>query len=289
MYEIVIKPKQKWQLVDLAELWRYRELFYIFTWRDIKVRYKQTLLGVLWVIFQPLVSTGIFTIFFGRLAKIPSDNLPYELFVLIGLVFWMFFSNSVTHASGSMIENLNIIKKVYFPKEILPVSASLTSLVDFLINFIVVLVATFLFGFVPSLTTLIIIPIAVIITIFTASGLGMFLASLNVKYRDVRYILPFFIQTMLFVTPVIYPTATLRDSFRPFLALNPMTGVIESTRSVISGSSTLDLKMLIISVVSSIIIFLCGLIYFRQTERFFADIACISQLLRSEIYQNNIS
>lgn len=272
-YEIVIKPKQRWQLLDLTELWRYRELFYIFTWRDIKVRYKQTFLGIAWVVFQPLVTTGIFTIFFGRLAKIPSGNLPYELFVLTGLVFWTFFSQSLSHASSSLIENINIIKKVYFPKEILPISASITGLVDLSINFVVLTVAVFLFGFSPSLGIFIILPIVILITIFTVSGLGMFLASVNIKYRDVRYILPFFIQTMLFVTPVIYPTATVRDSLRPFFALNPMTAVVESMRLVVAGSTNLDWRLILVSSVSSLLIFLLGLWYFRQTERFFADIA----------------
>lgn len=271
--QVVIKPKQKWQLVDFGELWKYRELFYIFTWRDIKVRYKQTFLGILWVIFQPLVTTGIFTVFFGRLAKIPSDNLPYELFALIGLVFWTFFSQSLSHASNSLIENINIIKKVYFPKEILPISASITGLVDFSINFVVLMVAAFLFGFEPSLGIFIVLPIAIMITIFTVSGLGMFLASVNIKYRDVRYILPFFIQTMLFVTPIIYPAATVRDTLRPFLALNPMTAVVESMRAVIRGSATFDYEMLLISAISSLFIFVAGIYYFRLTERFFADIA----------------
>lgn len=271
--QIIIKPREKWRILNIAEIWRYRELFYIFVWRDVKVRYKQTFLGILWVIFQPLVTTGIFTIFFGRLAKIPSGNMPYELFALTGLIFWTFFSGSLTHASNSMIENLNIIKKVYFPKEILPISSSLTGLVDLSINLVVLAIALLIFGFKPSPIIFLIVPLSVIISILSASGLGMLLASINVKYRDVRYILPFFIQMLLFVTPVIYPAATVRDSFRPFLALNPMTGVIEAIRSTISGSNIIDYQLLSISLISSFAIFLLGMLYFRSTERYFADIA----------------
>ncbi|MCR4324882.1 MAG: ABC transporter permease [Candidatus Curtissbacteria bacterium] len=272
-YELTIAPKQKWHLVSLKELWRYRELFFILSWRDIKVRYKQTFLGIIWVIFQPLATTGIFTIFFGRLANIPSGNLPYELFVFIGLVFWIFFSASVTAASNSMVENVNIIKKVYFPREILPISAIITSFVDFAIAFLVVLIVTFYFGFVPSPTIFIYLPIVILIIFLTSSGIGLFLASFNVRYRDVRYILPFFIQSMLFLTPVIYPSAVVRDSFRPILAFNPMTGVIETMRIVLSGSGRVDLGVLFISSVFSLIVFVIGLTYFRVTERFFADIA----------------
>jgi len=271
--EIIIKPRAKWYLLDFAELWRFRELLYIFTWRDIKVRYKQTLLGVAWVIFQPLVSTGVFTIFFGRLAKIPSNNLPYELFVFIGLVFWIFFSSTLTSAANSMIENVNIIKKVYFPREILPVSAIITGLVDLAIAFAVVLAITFYFGFRPSPLLLVIGPLSVLIASFAAIGLGSFLASLNVRYRDVRYVLPFLIQTMLFVTPVIYPLATVRDWLRTVLAFNPMTGVIESMRVMITGSGKLDLALLSFSFASSLFLLIFGLIYFRLTERMFADIA----------------
>lgn len=271
-YEIVIKPRQKLLFIDFNELWRYRELFYIFTWRDIKVRYKQTFLGIAWVIFQPLVSTGIFTVFFGRLAKIPSDNLPYELFVFIGMVFWIFFSSSLTSASNSFIENVNIIKKIYFPREILTFSGVVTSLVDFLINFVVIIALTLYFGYKPSPTLLVYLPLIILIIFMSASGIGLFLASVNVKYRDVRYILPFFIQIMLFITPVIYPLATVRDTFRPLLAINPMTGVIETMRVVITNSGTIDINVLLISFVSGLIFLIIGLVYFRITEKFFADI-----------------
>ncbi len=271
-YETVIKPRQKWKLIDIAELWKYRELFLIFVWRDLKVRYKNTLLGILWVIFQPLLVTFVFTIFFGKVAKISSENLPYLLFVFIGLIFWTFFSSAVTQASNSFIENENILKKVYFPKEILPLSSIVTGLVDLSINLIILVIFILYFEIIPATVTLIVITLGVSITFLTASGLGLLLSSLNVKYRDIRYILPFFIQIFLFLTPVIYPLSTLRDSLRIILLLNPLAGVIESTRSAIGGSSHLDYGILTVSLVSSIVIFLLGLIYFRTTERFFADI-----------------
>lgn len=271
--ETVIKPKQKWFLFDLNELWRYRELFIILTWRDIKVRYKQTVLGIVWVIFQPIVTMIIFTVLFGRLAKIPSGGLPYQLFVLIGLVFWNFFSQAVTSASNSLLDNVAMIKKVYFPREIPPISATITHFVDFIINFFLLLSVGFYLRLIPSLEIFWVLPVCVVITLISSSGLGLFLASVNMKYRDVRYILPFFIQIMLFLTPVIYPTSSVRSSFRIILALNPMTGVIEAMRAVFDKTFYLDFRVLVVSFVVSIALFIIGLIYFRSTERFFADIS----------------
>ena len=269
---ITIQPKNKWQLIDLAEVWRFRDLFFIFTWRDITVRYKQTMLGVIWVVFQPLLTTLIFTVFFGNLAKIPSDNMPYALFVLCGLVYWNYFSGILTHASSSFVENESIITKTYFPKIILPLSSILTNSVDFSINVILLIIACFIFRVNPSVSSLYILPICWFITSITAAGAGLFLASLNVKFRDVRYILPFFIQLLLFVSPVIYPVSIMRPSNRMLIALNPMTGVIGAVRSVLSGSSEVGYSLLIISFVISMLIFFIGLVYFNKTERFFADI-----------------
>ena len=214
----------------------------------------------------------IFTVFFGKLAKIPSDGLPYSLFVLVGLVFWGFFSGTLTHASNSLVENEGIIKKTYFPRLILPLSAIATGLVDFGISFILLLSIAFYFGHVPSLLSLVIIPLGLVISSLGAAGLGLFLAAFNVKYRDVRYILPFFIQTLIFLTPVIYPLSIVGLSNRLVIAINPIAGVIESARKVISGSTIIDYQVLAISAVSSILLFIIGLYYFRATERFFADI-----------------
>lgn len=269
---IVIKPKSKWKLIDIDEVLRYKELFYIFAWRDIKVRYKQTILGILWVILQPIATMVIFTIFFGKLAKIPSGKLPYSLFVLCGLVFWNFFSNSLSHASNSMVENDAIIKKVYFPKVILPVSSIVVSFVDFSINFIILLLFAALLGFAPSAWLVIVLPAALILTSITAAGLGLILSSLNVKYRDIRYILPFSIQILLFLTPVIYSLNIVDPANRYILALNPLTAVIESIRTVFSGGTFLDFRLMAVSTFAAVASLLAGLWYFRKTENFFADI-----------------
>lgn len=269
----IIKPLNNWWQIDLDELWQYRDLFYIFVWRDLKVRYKQTFLGIGWVVFQPLVTATIFTIFFGNLAKIPSGQLPYPLFVLCGLVYWSFFSSALTHSSSSLIENENVIKKVFFPKIILPLSSIITCLVDFSINLVILLLSSILiFKHIPSVSLFPITVLGALITSIASCGLGMFLSALNVKFRDVRYILPFFIQILIFLTPVIYPTSIARPSNQLILAINPLTWVIESTRSAISGSFTLNVPHFAISLISSLLIFIGGLFYFRFTEKFFADI-----------------
>ena len=271
-YEIKIKPIQTSHLLNIPELWRYRELFYIFAWRDIKVRYKQTLLGIAWALLQPVGSMIIFTIFFGKLAKIPSNDLPYSLFVLIGLAFWGFFLNTISHAANSLIENEGIIKKIYFPRQILPLSVITTSLADFGISFLLLLLMGFYFGYIPSSASLFIIPLGLLISSLGAAGIGLFLAAFNVKYRDVRYILPYFTQLLIFLTPVIYPLSIVGRLNRLVIAINPVAGVIESARKVLTGSVFVDYQVLAVSFISSIVLFILGLTYFRATEKFFADI-----------------
>lgn len=270
--EIIIKPQDTSLFLDFSEIWRYHELLYIMAWRDIKVRYKQTALGIAWAILQPIITMIIFTIFFGKLAKIPSGELPYSLFVLCGLVFWTFFSGALTHASNSMIDNESVVKKVYFPKIILPISSIVTSSIDFGINFIILLLFAVFLGFIPSLWIFLVVPLALILASITIAGMGLFLSSFNVKYRDVRYALPFFIQILMFLTPVIYPLSIVSPTNRYIMAINPMTSVIESVRLVFSGGSFIDPLLILISVISAGFIFFVGLIYFRRTERFFADI-----------------
>lgn len=272
MIEIIIRPKQVWKLIDFAEIWNFRELLYIFAWRDIKVRYKQTILGILWVIFQPLVTMIIFTFFFGKMAKIPSGELPYSLFVLCGLVFWNFFSGSLSHASDSLVANEGIIKKVYFPKVLLPLSAVITGFADLFINLILLFIFAVFLGITVHPIGLIIFPLAIFLTSISSMGLGLMLSSFNVKYRDVRYILPFFIQILLFVTPVIYPLSIVSPTNRIIMAVNPMTSVVEAVRFVFSPTYMLKGELIIVSLISSIIIFILGLWYFRKTEDFFADI-----------------
>lgn len=268
--EVVIKPKGT--LFNFRELWHYRELLYVFTWRDLKVRYKQTLLGMTWVLFQPMVTTAIFSIFFGKLAKLPSDNLPYPLFVYIGLAIWTFFSNALNNASMSLISYEAMIKKVYFPRIIIPLSTILTALVDFGVTMFFLCLLIIYFGVVPNWINFIFLPLILIILLMTTSGLSLFTSAFNVKYRDVRYILPFFIQIGLFVSPVIYPTSVLFDYRKWLLYINPLTGVIESSRSIIAGT-TINLPLLGIATIVSLLLFLIGLLYFSRTEKYFADIA----------------
>ncbi len=271
--EIIIRPNRSVGLLNLGELWRYRELFYVFSWRDIKIRYKQTLLGVLWVLFQPLATTGIFSIFFGKIAKIPSDNIPYPLFVFAGLTIWNFFSTALATSSQSLLSNEGIIKKVYFPRLIIPISAIITAGVDFAITMVVLILAVFYYGYHPNWQILFLSPILLLILLMTVVGLGLFTSSLNVKYRDVRYVIPFFIQIGLFLTPVIYPLSVIYDYRKLLLGLNPLSGVIETFRVLIIGSNKFDINLIVTSLVVSLAIFVFGLIYFNKTESYFADIA----------------
>ncbi len=268
-----IKPKKGWVGVNVKELWRYRELFFIFVWRDIKIRYKQTAIGVLWAILQPFLLMVVFSIFFGSFAKMPSNGVPYPIFVFSGLLFWNYFSVSLTNASDSLVSNENILKKIYFPRLILPLSPTMTPLVDFAIAFIVLIGMLFYYHFTPTLIGIVILPLLLFTSFLSASGLGMFLAAINVRYRDIRYALPFFIQSLLFVTPVIYPTSIVSSQYQWILKLNPMTGIIEAARAGIVGGKQIDFTLLAISGIIAAAIFLFGIFYFRKTERIFADVA----------------
>jgi len=269
---LIIKPKTAWYFLDFPELWKFRELFFIFAWRDIKVRYKQTLVGVGWVVFQPIVNTLIFTVFFGNIAKIPSGSLPYPLFVLLGLIFWGFFSTSLSHAANSFVENTAILGKVYFPREILPLSSIVVGLVDFFVSFVLFLCVAIVYRQVFSLAFFATVCIGLGITLISSAGLGLLMASINVKYRDVRYILPYFLQMMIFVTPVIYPLGIMRPEVQKILLLNPMAGVIDSLRSALSTGYIRDPLSLGIAFASSVTVFFIGVLYFRQTQAYFADI-----------------
>jgi lipopolysaccharide transport system permease protein len=271
-YQLKILPRSKWWKIDFGELLRYRELFVILAWRDIKVRYKETLLGIIWAIFQPIVTMIIFTLFFGKLAQIPSGKLPYSLFVLTGLVFWNFFSSILTHSSNSLIENENLLKKVYFPKLLVPLSSVLVGFVDFFINLILLLSYMLILGIKITPTLILVLPFAIIVTIVSASGLGLFASSLNVRFRDVRYVLPFFIQILLFLSPVIYPTSITSSTNRVILALNPMTGVIETVRSAVEGNIIIFSDLVFVSLASCLVLFAFGLFFFKSTEESISDI-----------------
>ncbi len=269
--ETVIRPKKTFSWRDLEEIWKYRELLYFFTWRDLKIRYKQTFVGVAWAVFQPFMAMVVFTIFFGTLAKMPSDGVPYPIFVYVGLLFWQFFSSALGSASGSLIGNQSIVTKVYFPRLLLPISAVLTHLVDFLVASLVLVGLMFYYGYTPHLSGLLILPLLLLITFAAALGGGLFLGAINVKYRDVRYVLPYFIQMLLFITPVIYP-ASLAGAYSWILALNPMTGVIKAARGALLGTEPINWTLIGLSAIAVIILLIVGTIIFKKTERFFADI-----------------
>ena len=235
----IIRPKKVLSLEDFKEIWRYRELMYFFVWRDLKVRYKQTAVGVGWAIFQPFMAMVVFSVFFGGLAHMPSDGVPYPIFVYTGLLFWQFFSASLGGVSSSIISNQSIVTKVYFPRLILPLAVIATNLVDFAVASVVLVGLMFYYGFLPHLSGLLIIPLLLLITFLAALGGGLFLASINVKYRDVRYILPYFLQMLLFVTPVIYPSS-IAGKYAWILAINPMTGVIKAARAAVLGTEPVN-------------------------------------------------
>lgn len=267
----IIKPKKTFSWNDMRELWQYRELLYFFTWRDLKVRYKQTLIGAAWAILQPFITMVVFTVFFGNLAQIPSDGVPYPIFVYVGLLFWQFFSGALSDTSSVLIGNQSIITKVYFPRLILPISGVITKFVDFLIASLILVGLMIYYGFLPHIQGILLIPILLIITFMASVGGGLFLAAINVKYRDVRYALPFFIQILLFITPVIYP-ASIAGKYSWLLALNPMTGVIQSARAALLGTTPINWLLLGISFVACLIVLIIGTIYFKKVERYFADI-----------------
>ncbi len=268
----IIQPRSGWQGLNFLELWRYRELLQTFVWRDIKVRYKQTVIGILWAVLQPLLMMGLFTIFFGVLAKVPSNGTPYPVFVYSGLLFWNYFSSALSSSSGSLIENENMVKKIYFPRLVLPLAATVTPAVDFIISFVILLGLQLVFHQPIHLTEILIVPLLLCLTFVIASGLGMFLSAVNIRYRDIRYALPFFIQTLLFATPVIYPASIVPQRFQWILALNPMSGVIEAGRSAVLHTPFHWLHLQI-AIGIALVVFTFGAAYFRRTESIFADVA----------------
>lgn len=258
--------------LELKEIFRYRELLTTFVWRDIKVRYKQTVMGVAWAIFQPFATMIIFSVFFGGLAKVPSGDIPYPIFVYSGLIFWNYFSAALTNASNCLIENENIVKKIYFPRLILPLASVSTPVVDFMCAWIILILMMIYFSYQSGLeNTLLMFPL-LLLALVTAFGLGLIFASVNSKYRDVRYILPFFIQLLLFVTPVIFPTTLVPANFRWLLFLNPMTGVVELSRQIIFGATTVAPLHILLSIISAVFLLLVGTYYFKKSEAYFADL-----------------
>jgi lipopolysaccharide transport system permease protein len=267
---LIIRPPRKWIPVDLHELWAYRELITAFTLRDVKLRYKQTGLGIAWAVLQPLLTMVIFTVFFGGLAKIPSDGVPYPLFVLAALLPWTLFAEGLTRSTTSMVTNSNIMTKVYFPRLIMPLSSIISPLVDFAVSFIILIAMMVYYGFVPTLNVLF-LPVFILLALATALGVGLWLSALNVKYRDFQYTVPFMIQIWMFASPVVYAASIVPESLRMWYGLNPMAGVIEGFRWALLGTGAPS-AMVLVSVGMVIVLLVSGMFYFRRMEQYYADI-----------------
>lgn len=266
-----IRPSKSSIAIDLRDLWAYRELLYFLTWRDLKVRYKQTVLGVAWAIIQPFFTMLIFTLFFGKLAGLPSDGVPYPVFVYAGLLLWTFFSNAVSHSGNSLVGNANLLTKVYFPRMIIPGAAVGAGLVDFFIAFGVLIVLMVYYGVSITWSIVMLIPLVALTTLL-ALAVGMWTSALNVKYRDIRYALPFVIQLWMFVSPVIFPSSFVPQKWRWVLALNPLTGIIEGFRAALFGRKPFDWIALASSTAITLVLLVYAAYTFRRMERSFADI-----------------
>jgi lipopolysaccharide transport system permease protein len=269
--EMVIEPPGGWAPLRLLEIWPHRELFYFLIWRDLKVRYKQTVLGAAWAIIQPFFTMVVFSIFFGRLGKIPSDGLPYPIFVYCGLLPWQLFATSLTQSSNSLVDNQHLITKVYFPRLIIPIAVTVGGLVDFVVAFLVLL-AMMVFYHVTPTAMVWTLPLFVIMAMMTSLGVGLWLSALNVLYRDVRHTVPFLIQSWLFLTPVAYPSSLVPERWRLVFGLNPMAGVVEGFRWALLGRSGPPGLLLLVSVAMVMAIFVGGLYYYRRMENVFADV-----------------
>ena len=267
----VIEPVRAWASLGLRELWAYRELLYFLTWRDIKVRYKQTALGASWAILQPIATMVVFSLFFGRLASMPSDGVPYPLFSFAALVPWTFFANGLAQSANSVVLSQNLISKIYFPRLAIPIATVLSGLVDFLLAFVVLLGLMVYFGFPPTWRMLWLIPLLGLAHV-AAFGAGFWLSALNVQYRDVRYAVPFLTQLWLFATPIAYPSSLLADRWQVVYAINPMVGVVEGFRWALLDAGSPPGALVLVSLAVALVIMVTGLLYFRRMEQTFADV-----------------
>jgi lipopolysaccharide transport system permease protein len=265
-----IRPSRGWPSLNLKDVWEYRELLYFLAWRDVKVRYKQTVLGVIWAVMQPVFTMIVFSIFFGWLVKVPSDGLPYPFFAFCALLPWQLFASSLTATSNSLVANQHLITKISFPRLVIPLSATAGSLLDFSIAFLVLLAMMIGYKIVPTIAMLA-LPLFVLLTIAVALGIGIWFSALNVKYRDVRHVLPFLTQVWMFATPVVYPSSLVPESWRMLYALNPMVGVVEGVRWALLGTSNAPGSMLLLSTAVTSVLLVSGVFYFRRAERTFAD------------------
>jgi lipopolysaccharide transport system permease protein len=268
----VIEPKSGWQIIDWNELKEYRDLFYFLVWRDVKARYAQSVLGFGWAIIQPVFAMLVFTVVFGNLAKISSDGVPYAIFSFTALVPWTYFSNSINTSAGILIANNNMLSKIYFPRVILPMSSVLGKLIDFVVSLFILFGLMIWFQIAPTIWVLT-LPLLVILMILSATGIGMWLSSLAVQYRDIRYGLNFGIQLLMYAAPVVYPASYVPEQYRLLYAINPMVGVIEGFRSALLGTNPMPWDFIIVGTVTAIIIAISGALFFKRTERIFADVA----------------
>jgi lipopolysaccharide transport system permease protein len=267
---LLIRPGAGRGRLQLAELWNYRDLLYFLTLREITIRYKQTLLGSLWAVLQPTVAMVVFSIFFGGLARVPSDGMPYPLFSYLGLLPWTYFSNALTRCGASLVGNANLLTKVYFPRVLIPLSATLSALVDFALAFVVLLGLMAYYRVAPDACVLLVLPLSLLIAVL-ATGVGMALAALNVQYRDVQHAVPFLVQLWMYTTPVVYPASLVPEPFRPLYQLNPMVGIIDAYRAAPLGRP-IDWLALAITTAVTVVVTWLGFRLFQRTERVFADV-----------------
>jgi len=266
-----VEHPKGWIPLRLGEVWKFRELLYFLIWRDVSVRYKQTLFGVAWAVMQPLFTMVVFSLFFGRLAKMPSDGVPYPVFSYAALVPWTFFANGLAQITNSLLRDTNLVTKVYLPRLVIPLAAALGGLVDFAVSF-VVLLGLMVFYRIPVTANIVFLPLLVLLAVATSVGVGLWLSALNVQFRDVRYILPFIVQAWLFATPVVYPSSLLPAHWRVVYGLNPMAGVVEGFRWALLGTHTGPGPMIGVSALTVLVLLLTGAFYFRRMESKFADV-----------------
>ena len=266
-----IEPSKGWVSLKLGELWDYRELIYFLTWRDIKVRYKQTLLGAAWAVIQPFFTMVVFSLFFGKLAKVPSDGIPYPIFSYAALVPWTFFANGLTQGSNSLVGSANMIKKIYFPRLAMPLATIAAGVVDFVLAFIVLLIMMLYFGIVPGIKVLW-LPFFLLLALITSMGVALWLSAMNVQFRDIRYTVPFLTQFWLFITPIAYPSSLLAEPWRTLYGINPMAGVVEGFRWALLDTNTAPGPIIIVSSITALALLISGAYYFRRMEKTFADV-----------------
>jgi lipopolysaccharide transport system permease protein len=267
----IVKPSKGWVSLKLGELSEYRELIYFLTWRDIKVRYKQTVLGAAWAIIQPFFTMVVFSLFFGKLAKVPSDGIPYPIFAYAALVPWHFFANGINQSANSLVGNANLIRKVYFPRLVIPLSSVISGVVDFVLAFIVLVGMMLFYGILPT-TKIIWLPFLLMLTFVSALGVGLWLAAMNVQFRDVGYTVPFLVQFWLFATPIAYPSSLLSEPWLTLFGINPMVGVVEGFRWALLGTDTAPGPIVAVSALVALALLVGGTFYFRRMEKTFADV-----------------